>query len=506
MKKLFLYTITLLLLGSCSNLLEKTPQGQETSADYFKTQDGALKATNAIYESLRGWNTTAWGPIGLVDIASDDADKGSTSTDSYDMIELNNASYLPNNGTIQGYYNEHYQAINRTNQVIINVPEGEFDENLKARYIAEAKCLRAFFYFNLVRAYGGMPIVDRLLNPEEYKVSRSTKEETYAFIIKDLEEAVEILPTKSQYDLSELGRVTKGTAQALLAKVYLFQASFSGSNEDYQKSLNAAEALIQSGEYSLYPNFAEIFRLEGENCSESIFEVQTHDFQQGGGSSQFTEIQGIRSNVLNKGWGFNIPSKSLRDAFEANDPRYDATIITAGQTLYDGEVMPRPEDGIFGDNSDPINEFYSYKVYSPSHNGGNNNSPMNIRLLRYSDIILVAAEASNALGNSSKALGYLNSVRARARTGLNVLPDVTVSDQVQLREAIWNERRVELAMEQHRYFDLMRMDDVSPGYAKSKLVENGDNVFDVAKNKVYPIPQAEINAVGSDILKQNPNY
>lgn len=506
MKKLFLYTITLLIFGSCSDLLDKTPQGQETSADYFKTKEGALKATNAIYESLRSWNTTAWGPIGMVDIASDDADKGSTTTDSYDMIELNNASYLPNNGTIQGYYTEHYQGINRANQVIINVPEGNFDEQLKGRFIAEAKCLRAFFYFNLVRAYGGIPIVDRLLNPEEYKMGRATREETYAFIIKDLEEAIEVLPTKSQYELAELGRVTKGTAQALLAKAYLYQASFSGSNEDYQKSLAAAESLIQSGEYNLYPSFAEIFREVGENCSESIFEVQTHDFEQGGGSSQFTEIQGIRSSMLNKGWGFNIPSKSLRDEFEENDPRYAATIITAGQTLYDGEVLPRPADGIFGDNSDPVSEFYSYKVYAPSHNGGNKNSPMNIRLLRYSDVLLVAAEAANAIGNSSKALGYLNSVRERARGKENVLPNVVVSDQDGVRRAIWHERRVELAMEQQRYFDLMRMDNVVAGYAKSKLSENGDNVFDAAKNKVYPIPQTEINAVGSDILKQNPNY
>ncbi|MBB6462237.1 RagB/SusD family nutrient uptake outer membrane protein [Flammeovirga kamogawensis] len=506
MKRYSIVFVFAILTFSCANLLEKTPQAQETSANYFNTQDGALKATNAIYEKLRGWNTTAWGPIGLVDVASDDANKGSTSTDSNDMIELNNATYLTNNGTIEGYYKEHYQAINRCNQVIVNVPEANFDKNEKDRYIAEAKCLRAFFYFNLVRAYGGVPIIDRLLQPEEYKQARASRDETYDFIIQDLEEAALVLPTKSGYGSADLGRVTQGTAYALLAKVHLFRASFNGDATEYGKALTAAEKVVNSGEYTLYPNFADIFKLSGENSSESIFEVQTHDFEQGGGSSQYSEIQGIRSNSLNRGWGFNIPSKSLRDEFEANDPRYDATIITAGQTLYDGEVVPRPADDVFGDNSDPISEFYSYKVYAPSHNGGNGNSPMNIRLIRYSDILLIAAEAANAQGNTTKALNYLNMVRARARGNLNVLPDVVGADQVVVREAIWHERRVELAMEQHRYFDLMRMDNVVPGYAKTKLSENTDNKFDASKNKVYPIPQSEINAVGSDLLEQNPNY
>ncbi|AZQ64971.1 RagB/SusD family nutrient uptake outer membrane protein [Flammeovirga pectinis] len=506
MKKYSILFVFALLSISCSNFLEKTPQANETSADYFNSQEGALKATNAIYESLRGWNTTAWGPIGLVDVASDDAEKGSTASDSYDMIELNNATYLSNNGTIQGYYQEHYQAINRCNQVIVNVPKADFDKDEKERYIAEAKCLRAFFYFNLVRAYGGVPIVDRLLSISEYKQPRATREETYDFIVQDLEEAAAVLPTKSGYSAAELGRVTQGAAYAILAKVHLFRASFNGDVQEYNKSLVAVEKVINSGEYGLYPVFADIFKLSGENSIESIFEVQTHDFEQGGGSSQYTEIQGIRSNSLNRGWGFNIPSKSLRDEFEANDPRYAATIITAGQTLYDGEVVPRPADGVFGDKSDPISEFYSYKVYAPSHNGGNVNSPMNIRLIRYSDILLVAAEAANAQGNTTKALGYLNMVRARARGTQSVLPDVTGADQVVIREAIWHERRVELAMEQHRYFDLMRMDNVVPGYAKTKLAENSANKFDASKNKVYPIPQSEINAVGSDILEQNPNY
>ena len=494
MKNKINYKIAVIGLGilmsvgivSCENYLEKAPLGQLTSENFFKDELQATQAVNAIYAHLRSFNVHVFSYIGITDIASDDADKGSVPGDAGFLQDINDFTFDANNTAVNGIWSGYFQGVFRANQVIANVPEIDMDEELKSRLIGEARFLRAYFYFFLVRTYGDLPLIDRPLNPDEYTQARVSKEEIYEFIEEDFRFAAANLPKKSEYDPSELGRATAGAAKSFLAKVHLFQ-------NEYQEAFNLAQEVITSGEYELYPDYEGIFRREGEHSSESIFEVSTVALEAGGGGSQFNEVQGIRGNP-NNGWGFNGPSDDLMAAYEENDPRLAATIINAGDTLPSGEiVMPDPN---MGDNAR-----FSRKAWLPERPpSGFGNSGANIRLFRYADLLLIAAEAANETGNPTQAMEYVNRVRERARQGNeNILPDVTVTDQDELRMAIYQERRVELAMEQHRYFDLVRQ-----GRAQEVFAELGITWIP-GKHEVYPVPQSEIDISGGSIT-QNPGY
>ncbi len=474
-------------VSSCSDeFLDKSPKAELTIDSFFQNGTQAVEATNGIYSHLRSFNVHVFSYIGLTDIASDDADKGSVPGDAAFLQDINDFTFDAGNNAVVGVWGGYFQGIFRANQVITNVPDIDMDEDLKQRVIGEARFLRAYFYFFLVRAYGDLPLVDRPLQPNEYFQPRLPQEQIYDFIVADLEFAVQNLPAKSEYPDTELGRATSGAAQGLLAKVYLFR-------DDFQNAFNQAQEVINSGEYALFGDYEALFREEGEHSSESLFEVSAVALEQGGGGHQFNEVQGIRGNP-NNGWGFNSPSDDLVNAYEPGDPRRDATIIFNGQTLPTGQVV------MADPNMGPDARF-SKKAWVPQiPPGGFGNSGANIRLLRYADVLLIAAEAANEIGNSTQALNYLNQVRERARGGdSSILPDVTTTDQSNLRNAIYQERRVELAMEQHRYFDLVRT-----GQAQQVFADLGIT-WVPGKHEVFPIPQAEIDISGGAIT-QNPNY
>jgi hypothetical protein len=434
----------------------------------------------------RSFNVHVFSYIGITDIASDDSDKGSVPGDAGFLQDINDFTFDANNSAVNGIWSGYYQGVFRANQVLTNVPDIEMEEELKTRLLGEARFLRAYFYFFLVRTYGDIPLIDRPLNPDEYRQPRVPAAQIYDFIEEDLTFAIANLPEKSEYSATDLGRATSGAAKAYLAKVHLFQ-------EDYASAFQLAQEVISSAEYELYPNYEAIFRREGEHSSESIFEVSTVGLEQGGGASQFNEVQGIRGNP-NNGWGFNSPSSDLIAAYEENDPRLGATVIFNGDTLSTGEVVK-------ADPNMGANARFSKKAWVPERPPiGFGNSGANVRLFRYSDLLLIAAEAANELGNSAEALNYLNQVRERARQGdSTILPDVTTTNQAELRTAIWQERRIELAMEQHRYFDLVRQ-----GQAET-VFNNLDINWTPNKHEVFPIPQAEIDISGGT-LTQNPGY
>lgn len=484
---LALGSVATLGLWSCSDeFLDRAPKGELTSDNFFRDAAQAEQAVNAIYSHLRNFNVHVFSYIGITDIASDDADKGSVPGDAGFLQDVNDFTFDANNGAVTGVWSGYYQGVFRANQVLANIDRIEMDEELKTRLTAEARFLRAYFYFFLVRTYGDIPLIDRPLNPDEYRQPRVSKDQIYAFIEDDLSFAAANLPEKSAYAAADLGRATAGAAKAFLAKAHLFQ-------NDFPAALSVAQEVINSGEYALYPNYEAIFRREGEHSSESIFEVSTVALEQGGGASQFNEVQGIRGNP-NNGWGFNSPSADLIAAFEEGDPRLEATVINNGDTLPTGEVVSA--DPNMGSEAR-----FSRKAWVPERPPiGFGNSGANIRLFRYSDLLLIAAEAANETGNANLALDYLNQVRERARQGNpDILPDVTTTNQAQLREAIWHERRVELAMEQHRYFDLVRQ-----GRAQQVFQALGIN-WTPNKHEVFPIPQAEIDISGGT-LTQNPGY
>ncbi|WP_420458590.1 RagB/SusD family nutrient uptake outer membrane protein [Neolewinella sp.] len=471
------------LVASCNEVLDRTPQAEYTLENFFQTEEQAVQSVNAVYNQLRQWQTHVFAYIGMTDIVSDDADKGSIPSDAQFLADIDNFTYTPTNVAPATVWSGYYTGIFRANLAIQRIPDvPEMDEDLRTRLIAEARFLRAYYYFNLVRWFGDVPLILESF-PENFEIPRTPRDEVYAQIESDLQAAAGILP--ASYSGVDVGRATSGAARAMLAKVAL-------TRRDFQTAADLALQVINSGQYALLPSYSEIFTAAGENSSESIFEVQAAAFEIGGGGSQYNEVQGVRGTP-NLGWGFNRPSDDLIAAFEPGDPRREATILYVGEVLPDGSAIVEDNPNIEG-------ERYNQKAFVPDHPGGNGNGPGNVRVLRYADLLLIAAEALNEIGQSEQALEYLNQVRTRARGNASgVLPDVTTTDQAALREAIYHERRVELALEQHRWFDLVRT-----GRAAEEMLPLKPN-FTPGKNELFPIPQTEVD-LSQGALEQNPGY
>ena len=473
----------LLVASSCSDVIDRTPQGEYTLENFFQTEEQALQAVTGVYNQLRQWQTHVFAYIGMTDIVSDDSDKGSLPSDGFFLQELDQFTYTTTNNGPANVWSGYYTGIFRSNLAIDRIPTvPEMDEDLRSRLVGESKFLRAYFYFNIVRWFGDAPLILDPF-PTEFSIPRNDKEEIYAQIESDLRDAAAVLPVS--YSGVDVGRVTSGAATAMLAKVALTRGNF-------EMAAELSQQVINSGTYSLLPSFAQVFTEAGENSSESIFEVQAAAFEIGGGGSQYNEVQGVRG-VNNLGWGFNRPSDDLIASFETGDPRRDATILYVGEVLPDGSEVVQDNPNIEG-------ERYNQKAFVPDHPGGNGNGPGNIRVFRYADLLLIAAEALNEIGQSAEALPYLNQVRARARgNSPTALPHVTTTDQGELRNVIYRERRSELALEQQRWFDLVRT-----GRAAEVMQPLRPN-FRPGTNELFPIPQSEID-LSQGALTQNPGY
>jgi hypothetical protein len=421
---------------------------------------------------------------------SDDAHKGSNPNDQRPTVDpYDKFTFTTAQDGLDRWWSTLYQGIKHANVVITKVPSIEMNATLRDRYVAEARFLRGLFYFDLVRAWGGVPMITELNPP--LKVARSTKEEIYTLIISDLQFAVTNLADKSDLETGDIGRATSGAARSLLAKAYLFQGDFVNA-EKY------ALEVINSDEYDLEPVFANANSIAGEHGMESVFEVGALEVE-GAGGNQYANTQGVRGSP-NRGWGFNRPSFDLRNSFEPDDPRLNATIIDLGETL-DGVL-------ILGDGTTPDETFdefnnlievecYNQKVWYPGTNTitqyGHNR-----RLIRYADVLLMAAEALNENDKPAEALVYLNQVRERAREGNpEILPDITETNKELLRDIILIERRHELALEGHRFWDLIRT-----GKAPAVLGQLG---FITGKHELLPIPQNEID-ISQGTLIQNPDW
>jgi tetratricopeptide (TPR) repeat protein len=424
-----------------------------------------------------------------MDIMSDDAHKGSNPNDQLPTIgPYETFSHTTTQDGLDRWWSALYEGIKRANVVLEKVPGIDMDVDLRNRYLAEASFLRGLYYFDLVRAFGGVPKITT--TTPETKVARSTDNEIYELVISDLEFAAQHLPEKSFYGPEDAGRATRGAAKALLARVYLFLGNFE-EVESY-----ALEVII-SDEYDLEPVFADANGVYGEHGVESVFEIGAMEVE-GAGGNQYANTQGVRGSP-NRGWGFNRPSLDLRNSFEPGDPRLDATIIDLGETL-DGILIigdgTTPDEVL--DNGTVVEvECYNQKVWYPGASTitqwGHNR-----RLIRYADVLLMAAEALNENDNPDDALLYLNEVRARAREGnTSILPDITVTDKSELRNIILEERRHELALEGHRFWDLVRT-----GRASTVLGPMG---FETGKHELFPIPQNEID-ISQGSLQQNPNW
>lgn len=418
--------------------------------------------------------------IGMTSITSDDADKGSTPTDTgTDKHKMDNLTFVSSDISFNDVWKGRYDGIYRANNALFYLEQLTIDETLKNRLIGEVKFLRALFYFDLVRCFGGVPLVVSKIDINDTQTInevvfvRRSKEETYALIEADLTDAINRLPLKSQYSPNDLGRATKGAAQALLAKAYLYQ-------QKWQPAFDMSGEVINSNQYSLLADYAKVWREQGENGTESIYEVQASLTN---GLRDYTNVQGPRGTP-DLGWGFNTPSVSLVNSYEAGDLRKAATVMFVPSTLWDGFTAPNSW----------TNPRYNYKAYqssiAESWNGDKGNTAKNLRILKFSDILLIRAEAASHLGFNDEAKDRVNQIRVRA--GLAQLSSVTLP-------IILNERRWEMAMEHDRWFDLVRT-----GNAVSAMALNG-KTFVVGKHELFPIPSDQIIASGGR-LTQNPGY
>ena len=472
-----------LSVGCGKDFLEKKPLGKLTAENFFETEQHAVLATDAVYEHLRDWLVHVFSFIGMTDIISDDTDKGSFPNDGAFLLEIDNFTFTPSNIAPAGVWEGYYQGIFRANLAINNIPGIDMDTDLQERLIGECKFMRAYFYFNLVRWFGDVPLILTELTQDEFKQERTPIDEVYAQIVQDLEDAIATLPERSEYSSADLGRVTKGAAMGILAKVYLTLG-------DFEETERLTMEVIESMEYELHPDFAGLFLLDGENSPESMFEVQATIGRLN--SSQYNQVQGVRGTP-NLGWGFNRPSDDLITSFEPGDPRRDATILYPGEVLPDGSA-------IVEDNPDLVNERYNQKAWAPLPASGDNlEGQGNIRRLRYADVLLMAAEALNENGSPQGALVYLNMVRTRARGNRppTILPEITETNRDALRMLIWKERRTELALEQHRWFDLQRQ-----GRAAEVMQAHGKDYIS-PKHDLFPIPQIEIDVSGGSLTQNS---
>lgn len=493
MKKNLIITaiLAIFFLNGCKDFLDKELQNSLTQEAFPVTASDALLATNTTYTTLREWYYHSGG-YPILDIMSDDAHKGSNPNDQLPTLgPYDSFGHTPQQDGLDRWWSTLYQGVKRCNVVLDFVPKIQMDPALRDRYVAEASFVRALLYFDMVRAWGGMQIVISTNPPAD--LSRATADEVYALIIADLEFAISNLPEKNEYSASDLGRATKSAAKAMLGKVYLFR-------KEYTKAEPLFLEIINSGYYGLEPRFIDANSVDGNNGIESVFEIGAMELEgTGAGGNQYANTQGVRGTP-NRGWGFNRPSEDLRASFEPGDPRLKGTIIDLGDVIDDVTIL--------GDGSTPDvttddqgniieRECYNRKVWVPGTNTiaqyGHHR-----RLIRYADVLLMAAEVLNENGKPGEALIYLNKVRERAREGNNsLLPDITTTDQALLRDKILLERRHELAMEGHRYYDLVRT-----GKATEILGPLG---FVTGKHELLPIPQNEID-ISKGTLAQNPNW
>jgi hypothetical protein len=482
----------LITITSCKkNFLDRQPLGRYTEDDIpAGSFDSKVFAAYAVMRK-DGFNGHLY--LGIHSYRSDESEKGSTVADgSVHGLMYDDFEYDKTNGGIQDYWSHHYELINAANDIIHTIDSLGSSDPATLINKAEAKFMRAFAYFDLARAFGEVPKIDFVGTPAELNIPKNSVAEIFTLIDADLQEASSILPL--EWESKYIGRLTKGAAMALQTKANLWRGDWAGA-------LAAAKAVIALGKYSLVTNYGSQFRSEGENGSESIFEIQAFYTPTNDQGISYANVQGVRgSGSWDLGWGWNTPTQILVDEFEPSDPRRVETILYSGQVdpLYSENVPPYPTIARL---------YWNKKIYTnPADRLALNNRFgrwMNHRIIRYADVLLMAAEAANELGgtqNTTDALAWLEMVRARARgTNNSILAPVTTTDQAQLRNAIRHERFVELGMEEQRFWDIVRWEiDVSVLHAAGKAN------YEI-KHRLLPIPQGEIDKSGG-VLVQNPNY
>ncbi|KAF5068415.1 SusD-like protein [anaerobic digester metagenome] len=512
--KTFSTVLLIVLLSACSkDFLDLKPLDQEVSTSFYKTEEQAMQALVSIYDVL-GYQETpgvSWAPfIVISDILSDDAYAGgSDANDGQDENEFNTFTIPTTSKIAHAIWLKNYTGIYRANLLLERIEEVDASDEFKKRLIAESKFLRAYFYFEQVAYFENIPLLTRTLSgPSEYKQPQATPEQVYNQIALDLNEAISDLP--ASVTPAEAGRITKWAAQALLARVYLFYNGVYGKDLVVgSNTINKAvlvgylDELIASSGHDLFENYQDNFKLVGEYGKESVFEISYGDtppwwdwgYVRGGEGNLSAQMQDPRvanSTNWNRGWSFGTVSQKLVDDLK-NDPRYQYTVLTQEEL-----------DGVLTIGYQHTGYFSKKYSSDAEHWGGSGqfelNRTCNHRVIRFSDVLLMAAELGSA-----NAQQYLD--RVRERVGLGSIPATP--------DNIYKERRLELSLEGIRYFDVLRK---GMAFASQELTVTGvrgpnyvgeQQLFDVTFNPAtkgfLPIPQTEMDLSGGAFI-QNQGY
>ncbi len=478
---------TLILHNGCNKFLDIDPPYAQDAENYFATEQDYDLALTGAYDLLQGSFLHVW----IGEIASDNAIAGGESVvDTKGLHDIDDMQHGAVNQELQSVLRWNYAGVTRANYILENKDNIDFAG--KSKIIAEATALRAYYYFQLVKFFGDMPlIIDKRLGLDEVTESERTPvSEIYAQIETDLLFAADALDWSDPVK----GRIDKGAALSLLGKVYLYQDKFADA-------ASTLDEVINSGTYQLYSDYSDLFSVNSEGNSESVFDIEYTGLEggsygcliclEGNAAPGFQGIRQYEGPIYGDGNSYNLPTQELYDAFGSDDTTRRSTTILD----IDAFIATQP-------NSSEI----TYAIGGGGHTGYYNNkyikrqgeiglpdndltSPVNYRVIRYADVLLMAAEAHNRSGNDGQARTYMNQVRARAG-----LADIASSGS-SLTNHIWTERRLELSGEGHRFFDLVRT-----GQAKDFI-----DGFTEGTHELFPIPQVEIDLAGGN-WDQNPGY
>ena len=549
-KIIFLIIISL-YYGCSESFLEKTiPLGMETTTTFYSSEDNAVQAVTACYSIMvfRGSFSRNFWAFG--DVASDDTEAAGEigGVDQPPMQRIDQMLHVPTNAYFFEYWRNIYEGINNCNLVLERLPDAEFNEDIKNRLMAEAQFLRGMYYFYLNIVFGGVPIVTRILILDEYySTPRNTISEVLQQVQEDLQAAASVLP--DTYSASgDNARATKGAAMAYLLKALVFESSyannypgdsrFEGCEEKWDEAWNVAQQIINSEVYELEPHYADLFTEAGDESVEHIFRVVNAAITTVGIENINTQLVSSSHNTYQSvrayweydtvkadslmiqgqilGWGLNAPTYNLAAEYEPGDPRKKLSIITDSDTI---EIDPGGSGKTILRRAAP-----SYASPTMMNNAKYDPEPdelvirsffcgpLDIKMFRYADVLLLAAEAAlePAVNQPDKALEYVNMIRTRARNSGNTgqpadLTSVTLDN-------IIHERRVELAMETHRFFDIVRWgiayERLNGLYRATDTLGNtdGDPIeFFTGTNEFFPIPDEEI-ILSKGTIKQNPGY
>ncbi len=478
------------LVVSCDDFVEVAPQYSINSEDYFNSEDDYYNALVACYDLLQ----SSYVNVILGEIASDNTYCGGESpTDVVGWQQVDDMIHTPVNDNLDDIWDFMFAGVQRCNYFMEFKDKTEFDGRDVME--GEVKFLRAYYYFELVKWFGGVPlkINERFVIGDETEIPRSSVEDVYEQIEQDLKDAIGVLPVTAEQE----GRATLGAAQALLGKAYLYQEKFTPAKD-------ILDELITDGTYSLLKGtFLNLFEEDNENCSESVFEVQYTDAEgasftclqcsEGNVAVGFSGVRGYKGPKFTSGFSFNVPTAEAAGIYQDGDRRKELTIL-------DIEAWATAQTGVEYTEGNEHTGYYNRK-YLPrlrsddAQMDKNLTNPNNYRAIRYADVLLMAAEAYNR-GNidDSKAQEYLNEVRRRAFNVSDDSYDIKLAGS-DLTEAIYQERRLELMGEGHRFFDLVRT-------GKAAGVIDG---FVAGKHELFPIPLEEIEFSNGN-WDQNPNY